>query len=325
MMRFVLVVLVLLAGCDKAKSSKRGGDSPSNGSPPAAQTLADARSGFQTALTKQLKGNEPVETPPPNVLRIVQYSSPAGNLAAYLSNIPKDGKKHPAIIWICGGFGNDIGDTFWKPASPSNDQSASAFRAAGVVTMYPSFRGGNKNPGVQEGFFGEVDDVLAAADFLAAQEGIDPARIYLGGHSTGGTLALLVAETGTTKFRAIFSFGPVANVGGYGQDSLPFDGDNEKELQVRAPILWLRAIAVPTFVFEGASGTSNVSALDEMSRSKHSESVQFYRVNVADHFSILAPMTRLLAKKVIADTDPAKQIEIDPGEPNRLGYSTIRR
>ena len=37
--------------------------------------------------------------------------------------------------------------------------------------------------------------------FLAAQPYVDPARIYLGGHSTGGTLALLVAECSET-FRA---------------------------------------------------------------------------------------------------------------------------
>lgn len=46
-------------------------------------------------------------------------------------------------------------------AAPSNDQSASAFRTKGIPMMFPSLRGGNDNPGVQESFFGEVDDVLA--------------------------------------------------------------------------------------------------------------------------------------------------------------------
>ena len=35
--------------------------------------------------------------------------------------------------------------------------------------MYPSLRGGNDNPGVKESFLGEVDDVLAAFDYLSAQ------------------------------------------------------------------------------------------------------------------------------------------------------------
>ena len=40
--------------------------------------------------------------------------------------------------------------------------------------MFPSLRGGNDNPGAKEGFLGEVDDVIAAADFLAKQPYVDP-------------------------------------------------------------------------------------------------------------------------------------------------------
>ena len=79
--------------------------------------------------------------------------------------------------------------------------------------MFPSLRGGNDNPGVREGFFGEVDDVLAAAEYLSKQAFVDPQRIYLGGHSTGGTLVLLVAEC-SGRFRAVFSFGPVLGTRG---------------------------------------------------------------------------------------------------------------
>ena len=74
--------------------------------------------------------------------------------------------------------------------------------------MYPSLRGGNNNPGHMESFFGEVDDVLAARALLAKLPYVDPERIYLGGHSTGGTLALLVAEC-SGAFRGVFAFGPV--------------------------------------------------------------------------------------------------------------------
>ena len=64
--------------------------------------------------------------------------------------------------------------------------------------MFPGLRGTSGNPGTQESFLGEVDDVLAAADFLRKVDYVDPSRIYLGGHSTGGTLALLVAEAGAS-------------------------------------------------------------------------------------------------------------------------------
>ena len=135
----------------------------------------------------------PPDQPPPKVFSLVRYKSPAGDLAAYLTPDRGDGAKHPAIVWITGGDCNSIGDV-WKDAPRKNDQTASAYRKAGIVLMFPSLRGGNDNPGRREGFLGEVDDVLAAADYVAAQPYVDPRRIYLGGHSTGGTLAMLVAE-----------------------------------------------------------------------------------------------------------------------------------
>src|SRR5262245_65351301 len=131
----------------------------------------------------------------------------------------------------------------------------------------PSLRGGNDNPGVKEGFFGEVDDVLAAADFLAKQEYVDPKRIYLGGHSTGGTLVLLVAEC-SDRFRAVFSFGPIDTVARYGPEYLPFDTCNPREIELRSPGRWLAMIKSPTFVFEGTL-QGNIRSLKVMARSSN--------------------------------------------------------
>jgi dipeptidyl aminopeptidase/acylaminoacyl peptidase len=39
-----------------------------------------------------------------------------------------------------------------------------------------------------------VDDVIQAAQFLRGQTFVDPERLFVAGHSVGGTLALLVAE-----------------------------------------------------------------------------------------------------------------------------------
>jgi len=128
-------------------------------------------------------------------------------MAAYVSPAPGDGKRHPAIIWLIGGFSNGIGDTPWAPATPDNDQSASAYRESGIIMMYPSRRGGNMNPGYHESFYGEVNDIIAARQYLEKLDYVDPKRIYLGGHSTGGTLALLVAES-DAGFRAIFCVRP---------------------------------------------------------------------------------------------------------------------
>jgi dipeptidyl aminopeptidase/acylaminoacyl peptidase len=264
--------------------------------------LAEARQGFTTKLARRESDRQPAPAPPANLLRTVRYDSPAGQLAAYVTPDPKDGKRHPAIVWITGGDCNSIDQGCWKEGPPDNDQSASTFRKAGIVMMFPSLRGGNDNPGVKEGFFGEVDDVLAAADYLRKQEYVDPNRIYLGGHSTGGTLALLAAEC-SDRFRAAFSFGPVQDVSGYPPPYFPFDMTNRREIELRSPGYWLPSIRVPVFVFEGTDH-GNLSALQAMARTSTNPRVVFLPVRGATHFSILLPTTRLIAGKILRDDGP---------------------
>ncbi len=323
---FVLAPIVL-AGCIESLPSPaptamtKGATPPrpSSWAPdPGEPTLAQARQGFQTRLTRQSTPGQPVAPPPGGVLEVVQYTSPAGPMAAYLSTRPNDFAKHPAIVWVFGGFGNDIGDTAWTPGEPGDDQSATAFRARGIITMYPSFRGGNRNPGVQEGFLGEVDDLLAAADFLAAQPYVDPSRIYLGGHSTGGTLALLASEM-SGRFRAVFAFGPADNVAGYGDENLPFDFANPKEMELRSPGLWLSSIHRPTFLFEGTEQPGNLLALQAMGQRTKNPMIHALPVRGGNHFSILGPMTRVVAEKIVKDDGPTCTIQFDPADLNVTG------
>ena len=261
-------------------------------------SLLQARAGFKSRFVNRSLDRDPVDEPPPEVFRKVTFESPAGELAAYLSPTTDDGQQRPAIIWITGGDCNSIGDV-WSPAPPSNDQTAGAFRKAGIIMMFPSLRGGNQNPGTREGFLGEVDDVLASADYLARQPSVDPKRIYLGGHSTGGTLVLLVAEC-TDRFRAVFSFGPVSNVSGYDPMYLHFDTSNPKEVELRSPGRWLGSIHGPTFVLEGTE-QGNLSSLEAMARASTNPLVHFHPVKGADHFSVLAPTNALVAQKILAD------------------------
>lgn len=99
-----------------------------------APSLSEARQGFQTALRPRGGIQEPVPTPPPGVFNKVEYDAPAGRLAAFLSPDPRDGKKHPAIVWITGGDCNTIGDV-WTEMPRSNDQTASAFRKAACALI----------------------------------------------------------------------------------------------------------------------------------------------------------------------------------------------
>lgn len=269
--------------------------------PPAGSALVDARRGFQTKLLRQQAIGVPAEPPPAGVFDLVSYPAPLGRNAAYVSPRPAGSGKHPAVIWLVGGFSNSIGDFLWIPAERANDQSASGFRAAGVVTMFPSLRGGNENPGHLETFFGEVDDVLAAAKFLASLDYVDPSRIYLGGHSTGGTLALLVAAAAGDRFRAVFSLGPVEDVTGYGDEVLPFDLKNPKEGQLREPQRWLADIRCPTFVFEGTKAPANVASLRALQRRSRNPLMHFTALPGETHFTLIAPLVERFARSIKAD------------------------
>jgi dipeptidyl aminopeptidase/acylaminoacyl peptidase len=299
-------VLASIAGCGRKSDSNPDGNT----------SLADARKGHTTKLKRQHKANEVVPEPPAGVFSKVMYDAPVGKCAAYLTPDPKDGKKHPAIVWITGGDCNTIGDV-WKPAPAKNDQTAKQYRDAGIVMMFPTLRGGNQNPGSQENFYGEVDDVLAAADYLAKQEYVDAGRIYLGGHSTGGTLVLLVAEV-PNKFRAVFSFGPADDITGYGgQFTEAVNTSDRREVELRSPGRWLNSIQCPTFVFEGTED-GNLDSLRTMSRESKNPKAKFFPVKGASHFSILAPVNKVIAQKIVADTGAETTLDFTEGELNKL-------
>jgi acetyl esterase/lipase len=276
-------------------------------------TLTEARRGFNSKLIARPSQAGPVPAPPPEIFRKVLYDSPAGKLQAYLSQVPDDGQKRPAIIWITGGDSNSIDDV-WTEMPPDNDQNASAYRKARVVLMFPTLRGGNDNPGTKEAFLGEVDDILAAALYLAREESVDSNRIYLGGHSTGGTLVLLVAEC-TDKFRAVFSFGPVSDVSYYPGEYTPFDTSNPREVALRSPGRWLSSIKSPTFIIEGTGG--NLGSLQAMQRSSTNPLVHFLPVQGASHFSVLAPTNQLIAGKILEDKGPTSSLTLTETELNR--------
>ncbi|MFZ6640463.1 alpha/beta hydrolase family protein [Undibacterium sp. TC4M20W] len=271
------------------------------------------RKEFKTQVGYEGDHRSPVGSAPDNVFQSVRYQSSVGALSALLTPDPKDGKKHPAIIWITGGDSNSIDGASLSRVKPrANDQSAAAYRKAGVVMMFPSLRGGNDNPGKHEANFGEIDDVLAAADYLAQQPWIDPARIYLGGHSTGGTLVLMVAEA-SKRFRAVFSFGPVANLRDYG-NMIPvnFEKLSYAEQLVRAPYYWLPSVQSPVFIIEGVDG--NIDSLEFLRGKSRNPYIKFLSVKGASHFTILAPANDLIARKILLDDGSVSNISLTESE-----------
>ncbi len=294
MRRLVFIFALSVIGCDTAPNSRSSSNSsPNEGQP----TLREARKGFVTKIVSLGESYGAPETPPAGSgFQLIHYQSPVGQNAAYVTADPGDGNKHPAIVWITGGDTNSIGDV-WTPNERSNDQSASAFRKAGIVMMFPSQRGGNANPGRREGFYGEVDDILAATNHLAKLPYVDANQIYLGGHSTGGTMVMLVGAY-SDRYRAIFSLGPVAGAAQYGGDFVYCDPNDEMEMVLRSPILWLHGVKTPMYVFEGAED-GNWDAIELMVAENSSPHIQFFQIPGHDHFSVIAPLTEKLADQIV--------------------------
>lgn len=282
------------------RKRKESAEKAAVGSLPAAgTTLADARRDFHTAISIAATGSPPLPKPPSNLFERVDYRSGNLVLPAFITPNPRDYERHPAIIWITGGDSNSL-DDFWSAGSASNDQSARAFREAGVIMMFPTLRGGNSNPGGKEFFLGEVDDIIAAANYLAGQPYVDSDRIYLGGHSTGGTLALLTAES-SDRFSGIFAFGPVSRVDNYSPGIIPvnFSSYGGQEVQLRSPLFWLDGISRPTWIIEGKMSPSNIGELDVLCGRTRNPLVHCTPVDGENHFSVLARATQVIARKLV--------------------------
>lgn len=276
-----------------------------------AQSFAEAHDAFQTTLAKEESDDDEIPAPPEGFFDLIKYPSKVGDLAAYVSSDPGDGQKHPLIIWVVGGWGNGIDDFPWCYPEWDNDQTGSAFWQAGVLMMYPSFRGGCGNPGNYETLFGEVDDIASAYEYAASLPYVDADRIYLGGHSTGGTRALLASEY-TDRFRAVFAFGAVDKIEYHNNSQFTFDTDNKEEYKMRSPIYWLDSVKSPTFLIEGSDGNS--ANLKKIERTSNNENIHCYVMEGADHFSVLAPLTRVVAQKILADTGTEPNITITQEE-----------
>lgn len=279
-------------------------EAPPEAPPREEPVLGEARRGFRTAISVPSTTPLPLPEPPAELFVRSDYTNTEGwPLPAFVTPDPGDGRRHPAILWLTGGDTSSL-DDFWTPGPDANDQSVHAFRDAGVVIAFPTLRGGNTNRGGREYFLGEVDDVLAAAEHIAGLPYVDPENVYLGGHSTGGTLALLTAET-SGRFRAVFAFGPVSEIDRYPSSIVPvsFAGHDALEASLRSPIHWRHGLSTPTYVIEGADPPGNVDELSRLCGAGGSPMLRCIPVAGADHFSVLSRVTRVIAARVAVSGD----------------------
>ncbi|WP_132518095.1 alpha/beta fold hydrolase [Rhizobium sp. BK376] len=187
-------------------------------------------------------------------------------LVAWVSEYQRTAKPKPAVLFLHGG--NAIGQGHWLLVKP--------YIEAGYVVMIPSMRGENGQKGNFSGFYDEVDDVLAASERLRHLPGVDPHRLFLAGHSVGGTLAMLTAMS-TRRFRAAapMSGNPdsFAFFARYPQD-IRFDDKNPREFQMRSPVCYAHSFKCPMRVSHGSEEEHFVTRLGLLAKRAHAGGVK---------------------------------------------------
>jgi dipeptidyl aminopeptidase/acylaminoacyl peptidase len=209
------------------------------------EDLALARANFKTELIKKLPSPQDYSFYfPPGDARLIYYTSGDLRLKAWLSEKPQDEQKLPGIVFAHGGFSFGLSD--WEEIKP--------FIEARFIVLAPMFRGENGNPGFFEFFYGEVDDLIAAGEYLAQLRYVDKERVYLAGYSSGGTLALLCSML-KNPYKAIITIGASPDqtlfFNSYWQAYVPFDLEREQEVSLRSPIEYVASIKTPLFLLVG--------------------------------------------------------------------------
>jgi dienelactone hydrolase len=233
----IIALLALSTGCQSHPDVSPGLE-------PQQQDYAQARSAWKTKLVRQgpsPQQGEPLQTPPNTVA--IDYHSGELTLKAFVTPDPGDGAKHPAVLFLHGGFafGGDDGEM------------PQPYRDAGFIVMIPILRGENGQPGSYTMFYDEVNDVLAAADALAALPYVDSTHIFVSGHSAGGTLAML-ATMASNRFRAAASLSgsPDQKANATSQPILAvFDQSDPREFQIRSPVAYATSFKSPIRMYFG--------------------------------------------------------------------------
>lgn len=225
--------------------------------------LVDPATGEREQLTRQaIASLDPAMLP---LSRIVSFPSADGTLVSGILTIPwnlkRDGS-NPAIVMPHGGPAYQSADDF--------DLDAVALASRGYFVLRPNYRG---STGYGERFAyanrfdlggGDLEDVLAAARFLARTGYVDPARIGITGHSYGGFLTLMAIGKKPDVFAAAVNMNGIMNwftmweasSGGLREAQRFLVGDPVKDkaaYERMSPFTYFGAVKAPLLNLQGAN------------------------------------------------------------------------
>ena len=189
----------------------------------------------------------------------VRYPSEPGDLVAYYY-VP-DGELTdpvPALLYLHPGLG--AGQIALDDVRP--------FAAAGFAILVPAFRGENGNPGLLEFWLGEVDDAVAAAEWLEARPEVDAEAVFALGWSYGGGVAALLSLMPDVPVRHSASIGGLATDAAFESLAgvLPFDLEDEAETSIRTLVGNTRWMQHRHFAYLGSADVMTVGAVEAVNR-----------------------------------------------------------
>jgi dipeptidyl aminopeptidase/acylaminoacyl peptidase len=271
--------------------------------PPQTEDYAEARKKFKTKLLQEKASPQQWEgvEPPPGVTEM-EYLSGDLRLKAWVSSPPEGGGKKPAVLFLYDGFA--FGEDDWDQAKP--------FRDADYVVMVPMLRGQNGLPGSFSLLYNEVDDVLAAAGALEKLPYVDGKRLYVAGPGTGGTLALLTAMT-SPRFRAAASFSSPPDLPRWADDRpvsalfIPFDRNDDKELQMRSPLAFPASFKCPVRLYFGNEDLQLKASCEKLAELAKEKKLDVAAVEVpGDQMTSVEPAVKQCIKFFQQHSEPLK-------------------
>lgn len=285
----VLAVKILVAGFIIAALLVVGGvfmsnkqDTPTSATTHSVATFADKRKLNPTRLTQHKPAPQQFDNKAPAEVQVVSYQSDGRKLLAWMV-LPQRKPPYPAILFAHGGMALGAEDV----------EQAKPFINSGYAVFFPTWRGENGNPGDFEMCFGEVDDAVAATNYLASRKDIDKNNIFGVGHSIGGTVIMLAAEL-TPKLRKVAACGgfPDMAAAGKAYDLAPFDDHNIEERELRSPALHISDLHCPMLLLYGSNDRGDLFFFDQAQRlapeaQKFNKTVVVEMLQNTDHLSAM--------------------------------------
>lgn len=275
---FSVIVSMLAVGCDGESQSEFASGTD----------LAAARRAFTTQLT--WRGPAPQEYEefevPLDVIE-VEYTSGDLKLKAWLSSEtgdPNDGKKHPAVVYLHGGWA--FGPSDWDDVKP--------FIEAGFVVLMPMLRGENGNPGHYEAFYGEVDDAIAAGRFVSELPDVDPDQVFIAGHSVGAVITALVAMM-PSNYKAAAALSGMYDIKAWSNEGdrkiFVFNFRDEEEVRLRNPMAFAASLQIPLILYREDRGMDYFNRPFHEQLKRAGQNCELKTIP-GDHMSMVAPAVR---------------------------------